>query len=143
MDPRAGWARVQQLAGSTEIVLSARGLMSRKCRLVAASDTTLTVVDLDDSKRPTLQIPRDEVLEIQQWIGGRGSWLGAAIGTGAGVLFGVGSAIALATRQCGGSCADEKFLIGASIAGLPIAGGLAGYYLPKTRRSLTTIYRKP
>jgi hypothetical protein len=134
---------VQQLAASTEIVLSARGLTSRKCRLVTATETTLAVVDLDDANRPTLQIPRDEVLEIKQRTGGRGSWLGAVIGTGAGVLLGVGSAITLATRQCGGSCDDEKFLIGLSIAGLPIAGGLAGYYLPKASRTLTTIYRRP
>jgi hypothetical protein len=142
LDPRADWSHVERLAASTEIVLLAGGQMSRKCRLVSATDTTLTVVDLDDANHPTFQIARDDVIEIKEWTGGRGSLIGAAIGTAGGVLLGFGSAIALSYKVCGRSCSDEKFLRGLALVGLPIAGGLGGYYLPKQPRRLTTIYIK-
>ena len=143
VDPRADWSRVQRLAASTEILLSARGLSARKCRFVAASETTLTAVDLEDAGRPTLQMARDDVIEIRRRTGRHVPLLGAVIGTAGGLMLGVGSAVTLSFKQCGGSCSDEKALRGLAIVGLPLAGGLAGYYLPKSGRMLTTIYVKP
>ena len=142
-DPRADWSRVQRIAPSTEIVLSGHGMTARKCRLVSAGDTSLTVVDLEDAGRPTVQIVRDDVIEIRRWTGGRGSLLGAVIGTAGGLMLVFRSAVILSYKQCGRSCSDEKALRGLAIVGLPLAGGLAGYYLPKSGRMLTTIYVKP
>ena len=36
--------------------------------------------------------------------------------------------LVLGFKQCGSSCDDEKFLILLSVIGLPIAGGVLGYY---------------
>lgn len=143
LDPRTDWSRVQRLAASTEIVVSARGVTAGKCRFVSADDATLTVVDLEDVNRATRRIPRDDVNEIRRWTGRRGSLAGAAIGAGSGFLLGYVSAINLAYRDCGGGCVDEGFLIGLSIVGMPIVGGLVGYRLTGDRRTLTTIYVKP
>lgn len=142
VDPRTDWSQVRRLAASTEIIVSAAGLTARRCRFVSADDRMLTVVDLEDTNRATLQIARDDVREIRRWTGRRGSKLGAVIGAGGGVFLGYVWAVALATKQCGGSCADEKLLMGVSLVGFPVAGGLAGYYIPKTSRTLTTIYLK-
>ena len=57
--------------------------------------------------------------------------IGAVIGAAAGALVGVGLAIGYATRDCGGSCTDERAMIGVSLIGIPVAGGLAGYYIAK------------
>lgn len=143
IDPRADWSRVVRLSASTPIVLRTRAGTSKRCRFVSADAATLTVVDLEDPSAPTLRVARDDVEEIMQRTGRRGSRLGAAIGVGAGVFLGVGSAIALAYKDCGGNCADEKFLIGLSLIGMPVAGGFAGYYLPGDGRKLTTVYLRP
>lgn len=143
VDPRADWSRVMGLSAADPIIVRTRGGAARRGRFVSADATTLTVVDLEAPGTPTLRLARTDVDEILQRTGRRGSVLGAAIGAGAGVFLGVGSAIALATRQCGNSCADERFLIGVSLVGIPVAGGLAGYYLPGDARRLTTIYLRP
>jgi hypothetical protein len=57
--------------------------------------------------------------------------IGAVIGAAAGALLGVGLAIGYATRDCGSSCTDERAMIGVSLIGIPVAGGLAGYYIAK------------
>ena len=57
--------------------------------------------------------------------------IGAVVGAAAGAVLGVGLAIGYATRDCGGSCSDEKAMIGVSLIGIPIAGGLAGYHIAK------------
>jgi hypothetical protein len=57
--------------------------------------------------------------------------IGAVIGAAAGVLLGVGLAIGYATRDCGSSCTDERVMIGVSLVGIPVAGGLAGYHIAK------------
>jgi hypothetical protein len=57
--------------------------------------------------------------------------IGAVIGAAAGAVLGVGLAVNYATRQCGSSCSDEKALIWASLIGIPIGGGVAGYYIGK------------
>ena len=57
--------------------------------------------------------------------------IGAVIGAAAGVVLGVGLAIGYATRDCGSSCGDERVMIWASLIGIPVAGGLAGYHIAK------------
>ena len=141
-DPRYDWSRLRQLT-QIDIVLFAQGLAGRRCRIVAVDDAALTVVDLESPNRTTLRILRTDVSEIRQWTGRRGSLLGAVIGAAGGLALGYVSAIGLAYKQCGGSCADEKILIGASLVGMPIAGGLLGYRLPGGNRTLTTIYLRP
>lgn len=141
-DPRDDWSRLRQLM-KNDIVLFAQGLAGRKCRIVAVEDAALTLVDLESPNRTTLRIPRTDVSEIRQWTGRRGSPLGAVIGAAGGFVLGYLSAIELAYKQCGGSCADERILIGASLVGMPIGGGLLGYRLPGGNRTLTTIYVKP
>ena len=141
-DPRYDWSRLRQLT-TIDIVLFAQGLAGGRCRIVAVEDAALTVVDLESPNRTTLRIPRTDVSEIRQWTGRRGSPLGAVIGAAGGFALGLASAVALAYKQCGGSCADERILIGVSLVGMPIAGGLLGYRLPGGNRTLTTIYLKP
>ena len=57
--------------------------------------------------------------------------IGAVIGAAAGAVLGVGLAIGYATRDCGGSCRDERVMIGVSLIGIPVAAGIAGYYIAK------------
>ena len=57
--------------------------------------------------------------------------IGAVIGAAAGAVLGVGLAIGYATRDCGSSCGDERAMIGVSLIGIPVAGGLAGYHIAK------------
>jgi hypothetical protein len=57
--------------------------------------------------------------------------IGAVIGAAAGAVLGVGLAIEYATRDCGSSCSDERAMIGVSLIGIPIAGGLAGYHIAR------------
>ena len=141
-DPRTDWSRLRHLT-KIDIVLFAPGLAGRRCRIVGVDDASLTVVDLESPNRPTLRIARTDVSEIRQSTGRRGSLLGAVIGAAGGFALGFVSAVALADKQCGGSCADERILVGAALVGLPIAGGLLGYRLPGGYRTLTTIYLKP
>ena len=141
-DPRYDWSRLRQLT-KIDIVLFAQGLAGRRCRIVAVDDAALTVVDLESPNRTTLRIPRTDVSEIRQSTGRRGSLLGAVIGAAGGFALGFVSAVALADKPCGGSCADERILVGAALVGMPIAGGLLGYRLPGGNRTLTTIYLKP
>jgi hypothetical protein len=140
-DPRYDWFGLRQLTNK-EIMLFAQGQTGRMYRLVAVEDASLTVVDLESPTGIMRRIPRTEVEEIRQWIGRRGSRRGAIIGAAAGFALGFVSALSLSYKQCGGSCADERVLIGASLVGMPIAGGLLGYRLQGDRRVLTTIYLK-
>ena len=57
--------------------------------------------------------------------------IGAVIGAAAGAVLGAGLAIGYATRDCGSSCSDERAMIGVSLIGIPVAGGLAGYHIAK------------
>jgi hypothetical protein len=141
-DPRADWARVRQLA-QQEIVLHTVGAQPRACRVVAVDDTGLTVVDTEGSNRMPRRVGRADVTEIRRWTGRRGSVVGAVIGAGAGAFLGVVTALNLAVKDCGGGCGDEKFLMGVSLVGMPLAGGWLGYKLPSGSRTLTTVYVKP
>jgi hypothetical protein len=142
-EARHDWSRLRQLTNQ-EIVLVAGGLLDRRCRLVSVDDTALTVVDLESPNGgPARLIPRTDVREIKQWIGPRRSRLGAVVGATGGLALGFTAALSLSYKQCGGSCADERILIGASLVGMPIAGGILGYRLFGDSRTLTTIYVNP
>jgi uncharacterized protein YqgC (DUF456 family) len=87
-------------------------------------------------------VPRDDVVEIRGTVR-RGSVVGAVLGASAGGVIGFFSAMSLAFKQCGGSCDDEKALMALSLVGLPIAGGLLGYYVGGSGGRLETVYRAP
>lgn len=79
------------------------------------------VASLDDV---VLRVPRQSVVSVARpWKGSLAGGIGGAAG---GLGLGFLTALKLAFKQCGGSCGDEKFLIGLSLVGMPIAGGLAG-----------------
>ena len=139
---RLDWAQLRRLEGD-EVVLDATGFASRKVRIVSVDDTGLSIIDLEATGRPTLKIGRETVREIKAWTGRRGSILGAAIGTGAGVFAGFLTTLTLIDKPCGTSCTDEKAVVGLSLTALPIASGLLGYYLPGGNRTLTTVYTRP
>jgi hypothetical protein len=138
-DSRTDWSRLRQNINE-DIVVFTQGMAGRKGRLVSVDDATLTVI-ASGSPGATLVIPRTDITEVRQQSGRRRSPVGAVIGVLAGGALGIWSAGHLAYRQCGGSCEDEKLLIGAALVGLPIAGGVVGYRLGE--RQLTTIYLKP
>lgn len=140
--PLADWSQVRGLPASTEIAVSVSGGAPKAYEFVQADDAVLTVIDRQAPGRPTVRIPRDQVSEIRRWTGRRGSVLWAVIGAGAGFFVGFGTAIGLATRDCEGSCTDEKVLVGLSLVGLPTAGGFLGYWLGGGNRTLTIVYKR-
>lgn len=75
-----------------------------------------------------VRIPRDRVAGLTAagpWIrSGKGAVLGAAVGATLGVL----SALHFAYKDCGGNCVDEGIMIYVSVIGMPVGGGIAGYY---------------
>jgi hypothetical protein len=75
-----------------------------------------------------IEIPRVDVLAVSRRVR-RGSTIGAVAGSLAGLLVGLRTTGTLMFKQCGGSCNDEKALIGASLIGLPIAAGVLGYHV--------------
>jgi hypothetical protein len=74
--------------------------------------------------------------------GKRGAWIGGLVGLGIGAFAGVATAVNLAMRQCGESCADEKVLIGVSLVGMPAAGAALGAMLG-SRLTRAPVYRRP
>jgi hypothetical protein len=88
-------------------------------------DGGLKVADLAQAVQRT---PREDVSEIRVAGHRKGNKLMAVVGAGGGFLLGAYIGTALAFKDCGGSCGDEKFLIGLSVVGLPVALGLLGYY---------------
>lgn len=83
---------------------------------------------LADLAQVVQRTPREDVSEIRVAGQRKGNKLMAAVGAGGGFLLGAYIGGALAFKDCGASCSDEKFLAGLSIIGLPIALGLLGYY---------------
>jgi hypothetical protein len=88
------------------------------------------------------RIVRSEVREIRSSMRPRGSVIGAVGGAAGGLLLGYLAAVNLAYKQCGDSCTDEKVLIGLSLVGLPVAGGVVGYTAFR-RQTSETVYRAP
>ena len=139
-DPRHDWSRLPQLAGR-EIVLRAQGHSARTCELVAVNADELEIADVDRPDRTTRRIVRADVDEVSQWVGRRGSPLGAVIGAAAGFVAGF-YLLEWATvdgRNLGGS----GFLVPVGIAVAPLAGGVLGYRAAGDRGTLTTIYVRP
>ncbi len=66
----------------------------------------------------------------------------AAAGAAGGVFLGLLSAAHLAFSPCGGSCADEAFLMGVSLVGIPVGLGVLGYKASQHDVE-ETIYRAP
>jgi hypothetical protein len=88
------------------------------------------------------RIVRSDVREIRTSMRTRGSIIGAVGGAAGGLLLGYLAAVNLAYKQCGDSCTDEKVLIGLSLVGLPVAGGVVGYTALR-RQTSETVYRAP
>ena len=88
------------------------------------------------------RIRRPVIAEIREPGRRVGSKIGAIVGAAGGALIGFGLAAGIATENpCGSSCADEKFLIGASVVGIPVGAGFLGYHLG-AKRTLEVIYRR-
>jgi len=87
-------------------------------------------------------VVRDELREIRLAPHFRGSIAGAVGGGAAAFLAAMPIGVALGFKQCGGSCADEQFLMGAAIVGLPAAAAVLGARAFGHTRS-EIIYRAP
>ena len=135
-----GWRRVLGLAPGTRVsIRTDRGAVLSGA-FVSADATSVTFTRAGSSTAETVR--RTELVEVQVQRPRRGSILGAVALGAAGVFVGVGSAIYLAERDCGGNCTDEKFLIGASLVGLPVGGAWLGYRA-FSRGGTETIYARP
>ena len=88
-------------------------------------DGTRRVADLAQVVQRTA---REDVSEIRVAGQRKGNKRLAAVGAVGGFLLGAYIGTALAFKDCGRSCGDEKFLAGLSVVGLPVALGLLGYY---------------
>jgi hypothetical protein len=144
LEPQAGaqtdWARVTQLEVNDEVTVVVAGQQSISGRLVSADQSGLT---LRLSSGSTSRFERASIQEVRHTTKRRGSKLGAIIGAGAAGFFGYAIAVGLATKDCGGDCTDEKAWIAASLIGLPIGGGFAGYYLFPGKTRVEVIYSRP
>ena len=119
--PDARWANVRSLGAGKSIRITTRDGIRRDASFVSAGADEIVV----SVKGVTLlPIPRFDVTEIRRR--SAGSLVGGLAGAAVGGFLGFGSAISLALKQCGRSCSDERFLIGASLVGLPILGAVLG-----------------
>lgn len=137
---QSDWARVMQLAPDDDVTVVAGGSQPTQGRLVRVDQSGLT---LRLGSGTTTTFERSSIQEVRLTTRRRGSKLGAVIGAGAAAFVGTGIAIGLATKECDGSCTDEKVGIGLALVGLPIGGGFAGYYLWPKRTSVEVIYTRP
>jgi hypothetical protein len=143
VDSPTRWDRVRTLRRSTEIFVTTRDAHAKKSRFLSADDRSVTVVDVETLGRPTVQIARDEVMEISCWVCRPGSVAGAIAGAGGGFLLGFVTSVGLANKMCGSSCGDEQVLMAASLIGMPIAGAVLGYGPSAGKRQFRTIYLRP
>ena len=141
-DPRLNWNNVRRIPKSSRIVLYT-GTGGRKCQFVSADDTGLTVIDLETPTRPTLRIERSAVTGVSRYFGRSGSVGGAIAGAAGGFFLGLYTATLLAYKDCHGNCGDEQALIGISLVGFPVLGGVLGYSLGGGNRGLEKIYIAP
>jgi hypothetical protein len=88
------------------------------------------------------RIPPREVVAIETPPARRGSVIGAALGAAAGFAVGFRLATYFANRQCNRGCSDEQALMGLSLVGLPVAGGVLGY-ASESRTTSRVIYAAP
>jgi len=137
VDTLSDWSRVERLASDRELTVAAAGQPALRGNLVSADAAGISVRRSGVVER----IGRQEVVEIRAATGRRGSKLGAVIGAGVGGFVGFVTALNVALRDCGGNCSDEKFLVGLSLVGSPVAGGVLGYYAGGPRTEV--VYRQP
>ncbi len=84
---------------------------------------------------------KDDVVEVEAAGHAKhGSAAGAIIGVGIGLVTFRLVAPVIGFHPCGGSCGDEKALLVAMGVGLPVGGGLLGYYAGRVDGT-ATIYR--
>jgi hypothetical protein len=129
------WASVQETGRDTEVdVLDRSGTVTRG-RLAEVNDAAVRV------RNGVLStwIARGDVVEIATQKGG-GSPAGVAGGVALGILAALVIAPAIGFSPCHGSCTDGKFLIGATVIGLPVGLGIAGYHAVPRMKS-RVIYR--
>jgi hypothetical protein len=139
-DALADWQRVERLSSGTAVIVAADGQSTTAGELVSVDTTSLTFIPTGAASSRTVR--RESIVELQTRTGPRGSKRGAIIGASAGAAFGFLSALVLAYKDCGGNCADERALIGLSLVGMPVGGGMAGYYAFPGRPRVETIYRR-
>ena len=133
---QSDWARVERLRPGTQIAVVVDAKSDVRGELLSSDGTGLTVRTTGGS---TDRIARSDVGEVRD-LTKRGSKRNAIIGAGAGAFVGYVMAVNFALRDCGGSCDDERVLVGVSLVGVPTAGGLLGYHLFKTGNRV--VYRR-
>jgi hypothetical protein len=136
---QSDWGRVMRLAPNDDVTV-VTGPATIAGRVVRADPSGLTL-RLDSGGTTTFD--RASIQEVRLTTRRRGSRLGAVIGAGIGGFTGYLIAINLAMKDCEGSCTGEKVGVGAALVGLPIGGGVAGYYLWPRRTSVEVIYTRP
>jgi hypothetical protein len=134
------WSGVERLPGGVSLSIAVDGQPAVHGPLVSADSGGLSI-RLGDGR--VERVVRANVVEVRQLTRARGSKRNAIIGAAAGGFLGYLMAVNLALRDCGGDCSDERFLVGASLAGTPVAGGLLGYYAFGGRETSRVIYRRP
>ncbi len=140
LDPRAQWSRVERLAPGTDVtvVFGTRPSLHGAIESADGSGLSLRLTDTRVER-----IDRADVLEVRALGRRRGSTKLAVVGAAAGALLGFVGALHLAFAECGGNCSDEKFLMGLSLVGAPVAGGFIGYYGGSSGRRSETVYVRP
>lgn len=136
--PQGDWARVVALTPGTEVTVSMNRDPAVSGTLVSAGSDGLTLRTAGGDRL----FDRAGVVQVTRTHRSRGSKLGAVIGAGAGAFAGVVAALNLGLKDCGGDCSDEKTMMGVSLAGMPLAGGLLGYYAFPGRPRQDTVYRR-
>jgi hypothetical protein len=74
------------------------------------------------------RLDRDDIREIRR-AGSSRRWWGAALGGGGGFFAGFIGALNVAVRDCGDSCTDERWIVGALLVAVPVASAVVGYLL--------------
>ena len=140
--PPPGWQVVRLIDPGVEISMILAGSGPRLGQFVSATDDELIVRDRRWGREE--RIDRDDVLRITvRRATHERSGKFAAGGAALGAIGGLFSFVSLAFKRCGGSCTDEKLLMGLAIVGLPVAGGVLGWQLSATRTTVLVYERTP
>lgn len=134
------WRRVEHLPAGSPVTVTAETQSEISGRLVSADADGITFAP--NGASTALTVRRAAVVEVTARVVKRGSKLGAVVGVGSGAFLGFLTALTLSDRDCGGNCSDEKFLMGVSLIGIPVAGGILGYYAFHGRPKVETVYRR-
>ena len=132
---KGDWGNVRDLDTGSRVRVTLRSGIFKEGTLAEVDDDRIVV---SSSANGRIVVARTDVAEVSKPM--RRSLVGGVLGTAVGGVLGVGSAVTLAFKQCGGSCNDEKLLLWGSLIALPIAGGYGGARLGAVGR-WTTVYR--